>query len=313
MPGHQRRPRRTPGKGCPLRRRAGGDARSRGQLAAAGAPSPGGRPHTGTCRTVHDSPPVFSSLFAIVLGLVAGFYLLLSAPELATAAARWFPPGHRDRWARFGAGASAVLAGYLRARVLASVFVGVSYGLAFTLLGVNEPILLGVLGGVLNLVPLVGRRRLRGVLGVARKRGSNVVALDLGVDLSTPQGELVGNVIASVARWEARIIGQRTRDALLGHDAGALQVRPPDRRPRRVGPQQDAGTSRVRRSDAWFTPTGCWSRSLAAPSPWAVRLAGSGRATLVRESSACSTMFRPRSIRCRSRGAGSWRARRSCS
>jgi len=99
---------------------------------------------------------VFSSLFAIVLGLVAGFYLLLSAPELATAAARWFPPGHRDRWARFGAGASAVLAGYLRARVLASVFVGVSYGLAFTLLGVNEPILLGVLGGVLNLVPLVG-------------------------------------------------------------------------------------------------------------------------------------------------------------
>jgi DNA invertase Pin-like site-specific DNA recombinase len=38
--------------------------------------------------------------------------------------------------------------------------------------------------------------------------------LDLGLDLSTPQGELVANVIAPVAQWERRIIGERTREAL---------------------------------------------------------------------------------------------------
>src|SRR5439155_20494675 len=47
---------------------------------------------------------------------------------------------------------------------------------------------------------------------VDRRRGKwkrNVVALNLGLDLSTPQGELVANVIASVAQWERRIIGER--------------------------------------------------------------------------------------------------------
>lgn len=42
----------------------------------------------------------------------------------------------------------------------------------------------------------------------------NLVALDLGVDLSTPAGEFMANVMASAAQWERRIIGQRTRDAL---------------------------------------------------------------------------------------------------
>jgi DNA invertase Pin-like site-specific DNA recombinase len=58
----------------------------------------------------------------------------------------------------------------------------------------------------------------------ARKRGFNIVALDLGLDLSTPQGELVGNVIASVAQWERRIIGQRTREALAVKRREGVQV-----------------------------------------------------------------------------------------
>jgi DNA invertase Pin-like site-specific DNA recombinase len=41
-----------------------------------------------------------------------------------------------------------------------------------------------------------------------------LVALDLGVDTTTPSGELVANVMASVAQWERRAIGQRTKDAL---------------------------------------------------------------------------------------------------
>jgi DNA invertase Pin-like site-specific DNA recombinase len=53
-----------------------------------------------------------------------------------------------------------------------------------------------------------------GLLADAQKRGYNIVALDLGVDLSTPQGEFLANIMASAAQWERRIIGQRTRDAL---------------------------------------------------------------------------------------------------
>jgi DNA invertase Pin-like site-specific DNA recombinase len=61
----------------------------------------------------------------------------------------------------------------------------------------------------------------------ARKRGYNVVALDLGVDLSTPSGELVANVMASVAQWERRAIGERTREGLAAKRAnGTLKGRP---------------------------------------------------------------------------------------
>lgn len=66
------------------------------------------------------------------------------------------------------------------------------------------------------------------LLEEARKKSFNVVALDLGLDLSTPQGELVANVIASVAQWERRIIGQRTREALAVKKSQGVAIgRPP--------------------------------------------------------------------------------------
>ena len=48
----------------------------------------------------------------------------------------------------------------------------------------------------------------------SQREGWAIVALDLGVDTSTPSGELVANVMASVAQWERKVIGQRTKDAL---------------------------------------------------------------------------------------------------
>lgn len=52
------------------------------------------------------------------------------------------------------------------------------------------------------------------LLAVAEKGGWNIVALDFGVDLSTPSGKLVANVLMAVAQWEREAIGQRTKDAL---------------------------------------------------------------------------------------------------
>ncbi len=41
-----------------------------------------------------------------------------------------------------------------------------------------------------------------------------LVTLDLGVDTTTPSGEMVANVMATFAQFERRLIGQRTKDAL---------------------------------------------------------------------------------------------------
>jgi len=53
-----------------------------------------------------------------------------------------------------------------------------------------------------------------GVLELARARKWALVAIDLGVDTSTPTGELVANVMMSVAQWERRVIGERTSAAM---------------------------------------------------------------------------------------------------
>ena len=62
----------------------------------------------------------------------------------------------------------------------------------------------------------------------AQNGGWNLVALDLGVDLSTAAGEFMANVMASAAQWERRIIGQRTREALAAKKAQGVKLgRPP--------------------------------------------------------------------------------------
>lgn len=67
-----------------------------------------------------------------------------------------------------------------------------------------------------------------GLLAEAQSKGFNLVALDLGVDLSTPAGEFLASVMASAAQWERRIIGQRTKDALaIRRQQGVKLGRPP--------------------------------------------------------------------------------------
>jgi len=53
-----------------------------------------------------------------------------------------------------------------------------------------------------------------GLMERSRREGWALIALDLGVDTSTPQGELMASVLATFAQFERRLIGQRTKAAL---------------------------------------------------------------------------------------------------
>jgi DNA invertase Pin-like site-specific DNA recombinase len=57
----------------------------------------------------------------------------------------------------------------------------------------------------------------------SRRRGWSLVALDLNVDTSTPSGEMLANVVASVAQYERRLIGVRTKDAMAVHKLNGAQ------------------------------------------------------------------------------------------
>jgi DNA invertase Pin-like site-specific DNA recombinase len=70
-----------------------------------------------------------------------------------------------------------------------------------------------------------------GLVARAQKRGWALVALDLGLDMTTPAGGLVANVMASVAEWERRVIAERTRAALAARRAQGVRLG----RPRAMG------------------------------------------------------------------------------
>ena len=62
----------------------------------------------------------------------------------------------------------------------------------------------------------------------SRRMDWDIVALDLGVDTSTPSGEMMANVLAVFAQFERRLIGERTREALAAkRTQGTRLGRPP--------------------------------------------------------------------------------------
>lgn len=55
-----------------------------------------------------------------------------------------------------------------------------------------------------------------------------LVALDLGVDTTTPAGEMIANSVANFSQFERRLIGQRTKEALaIKRSQGVRLGRPP--------------------------------------------------------------------------------------
>ena len=86
-----------------------------------------------------------------------------------------------------------------------------------------------------------------GLMDRSQKKGWGLVALDLGVDTSTPSGEMMANVLASFAQFERRLIGQRTKDALAIKKAEGVRLGRPSQLPdavrRRIIRDREAGRS----------------------------------------------------------------------
>jgi DNA invertase Pin-like site-specific DNA recombinase len=81
----------------------------------------------------------------------------------------------------------------------------------------------------------------------AQKRKWAVVCLDVGVDTSTVNGEMIAGLLSVLAQWERKIIGQRTKAShqvrrARGQRAGQLPELPEATRTR-IAEERDAGSS----------------------------------------------------------------------
>lgn len=81
-----------------------------------------------------------------------------------------------------------------------------------------------------------------GLMERSRRNGWAVVAVDLAIDTSTAQGELMANVLATFAQFERRLISERTRDALRAARARGTRLG----RPPRLGDEVAAEAWRMR-------------------------------------------------------------------
>ncbi len=62
------------------------------------------------------------------------------------------------------------------------------------------------------------------LLARSQREGWAFTALDIGLDPTTPTGELVATIMAAVAQWERRAIGVRTREALAAKRAQGVRL-----------------------------------------------------------------------------------------
>ena len=87
----------------------------------------------------------------------------------------------------------------------------------------------------------------------ATAEGWQFVSLDLGVDMTTPQGEMMAHVMASFAQFERKLIGQRTRDALAQKRAQGVRLGRPRTLPnslvKRIARERAGGRTLARIAD----------------------------------------------------------------
>jgi DNA invertase Pin-like site-specific DNA recombinase len=88
------------------------------------------------------------------------------------------------------------------------------------------------------------------IMQEAQKQGWALIALDCPVDLTTPMGEALAAIIATFAQLERKMIGERTRDALIekraaGIKLGRPRILPDDVRERIVAEREEERTLRI--------------------------------------------------------------------
>jgi predicted PurR-regulated permease PerM len=93
----------------------------------------------------------------LVLIPILAFFLLKDAESFRRSALRMLPRG-RWRWRgdEFFQDINSTLAAYIRAQLTACLFIGIICSIAFTLLGLPGGLVMGLLAGVFEFVPLVG-------------------------------------------------------------------------------------------------------------------------------------------------------------
>jgi predicted PurR-regulated permease PerM len=96
------------------------------------------------------------ALVILILGPVMAFYLLVDLPRLQRGALAMIPPTHREEMGQLGERIGKTVGGFFRGQLLVALFVGVASSLGLYLIDLPFWLLVGLVAGLFNLVPLIG-------------------------------------------------------------------------------------------------------------------------------------------------------------
>jgi DNA invertase Pin-like site-specific DNA recombinase len=119
---------------------------------------------------------------------------------------------------------------------------GLAYALDLLARGQGDALLVTKLDRLARSVVDFGR-----IMEQAKAEGWAVVVLDMGIDTTTANGELIAGIMVQLGQWEARMIAERTREALAtkrsrGEPVGRPRLLPPEVR-QHIADRRAAGLS----------------------------------------------------------------------
>lgn len=99
---------------------------------------------------------ILETLFLLILAPVIAFYVLLDLPTLRRKTIALIPPKHQAEAAHVSRQLGNAVGGFLRGQLLVALIVGIMTSVGFWLVGLPFWLLIGMIAGLLNIIPFVG-------------------------------------------------------------------------------------------------------------------------------------------------------------
>lgn len=97
-----------------------------------------------------------NGLMALGFGLVIAFWVLMELPAIGRETRRLIGPKHAEDAEFFHATFTRVMGGYIKGTLLQCAIIGVGCGVLFGFIGVPNAAVLGLITGVMNIIPIIG-------------------------------------------------------------------------------------------------------------------------------------------------------------
>jgi predicted PurR-regulated permease PerM len=99
---------------------------------------------------------IFEFILIFLVGPVLAFYFLIDLPTVQKRLVEVFPKDHQTEASFVGRQLNAAIGGFLRGQLLVAVIVGVMLSFGYWAIGLEFWLLIGLVGGLLNIVPFLG-------------------------------------------------------------------------------------------------------------------------------------------------------------